>query len=901
MSPDPGSPGTTENQTGHEGTEGASHIARSVVAKVRWAERALSPWVGRWLQRQADPEAGESAPADRYSRTAVTGTTNKLLLSRVQRVAERSTVWQPDVGSLEPAMVDRFASRVVQRFSEAGARYEPQRREASPAEAPELVLAGAPGEISLEVAEPVSPTEELEVMESEEVGPRPTMAEMRAMWESQRGHPTAPPTPEQPPRRIQRARWPSEPEEEVESAEPPGRPTMAEMRAMWESQRGHPTPPPSVPDQAPPQVQRPEGRRVARRFSQVEEISPSGKTTTHVRAPDVGPAPADEPEAPPPSEEAPSGLQPPEEPPVAEAAPPGLPVVMREAEPEPPEVPPSEEPPAAETPPVAAEVKEPRPEQPPGREPPAPPGPPTVMREMESEPTAPLSPEEGPPPISEVPPSVAEPPPGAAEEPRPGPPLVEREEPPVAEAPSAAAEPSLPSPPVVMREAELGLPEAPPPEEELPVAEAPAVAAEAPPPGPAAVMREAEPELPEAPPPEEESPVAEAPAAAAEPELPEAPPPEEEPSLEAPAVAAEAPPTGPPDIMREAEPELPEAPPPEEEPLAAEVPSVAAEAPAPGPPVVMREVEPELSEGPPLEEEPPLAEIPSVAAEAPPLSPPAVMREAEPELSEAPPPEEVPPVVIEAGPPSPPVVMREEVTELPKAPSPEQEPPVAEAEAPGPPVIQRQVAPEPPPEAAEAQAPPAEEAPPSREVPAPAPRPAVAEPLTEPPAGLEEEVLARAQARAHLPLTEPLRPARGVEPELEEERVEAAEDLRRPLPPTQVAMPRPPQVQARFGEEGAVGVVRTGRPEVPLPLAPQPPAGELVQREPLAISMDLAPPLRRVEVVQRDVAVEEEEETSITEAPGVEEPKANLDDLARQIYPIIKRMLAVERERWFSR
>jgi hypothetical protein len=72
----------------------------------------------------------------------------------------------------------------------------------------------------------------------------------------------------------------------------------------------------------------------------------------------------------------------------------------------------------------------------------------------------------------------------------------------------------------------------------------------------------------------------------------------------------------------------------------------------------------------------------------------------------------------------------------------------------------------------------------------------------------------------------------------------------------------------------------------------------MIQREALAISMDLAPPPRRVDVVQRALV---EEETSVSEVPGGEQPEANLDELARQIYPLIKRMLAVERERRFSR
>jgi hypothetical protein len=65
----------------------------------------------------------------------------------------------------------------------------------------------------------------------------------------------------------------------------------------------------------------------------------------------------------------------------------------------------------------------------------------------------------------------------------------------------------------------------------------------------------------------------------------------------------------------------------------------------------------------------------------------------------------------------------------------------------------------------------------------------------------------------------------------------------------------------------------------------------------LDISLDLAPSPRRVEVVQRT------EGEAATEEPTTKEEKqgVDLDDLARQIYPLIKRMLAVEQERRSAR
>jgi hypothetical protein len=70
------------------------------------------------------------------------------------------------------------------------------------------------------------------------------------------------------------------------------------------------------------------------------------------------------------------------------------------------------------------------------------------------------------------------------------------------------------------------------------------------------------------------------------------------------------------------------------------------------------------------------------------------------------------------------------------------------------------------------------------------------------------------------------------------------------------------------------------------------PAG-LVQRQPLAISPALDTAARGIEIVQRV----ETPPAAAAEPPAAEAPQPNLDDLARQIYPLIKRMLAVERER----
>jgi hypothetical protein len=48
-------------------------------------------------------------------------------------------------------------------------------------------------------------------------------------------------------------------------------------------------------------------------------------------------------------------------------------------------------------------------------------------------------------------------------------------------------------------------------------------------------------------------------------------------------------------------------------------------------------------------------------------------------------------------------------------------------------------------------------------------------------------------------------------------------------------------------------------------------------------------------------ALPEELASTETSAAEPEAPEVNLRDLARQVYPFIKRMLALERERTFSR
>ncbi|UCC86440.1 MAG: hypothetical protein JSV81_16535 [Anaerolineales bacterium] len=640
-------------------------------------------------------------------------------------------------------------------------------------------------------------------------------------------------------------------------------------RGAWPEARPAPSPPPppaavqqspaqprtAPPDrpsiQAPKQVRQ---RRNIRPMSRVEEITPATKMKMADMATVEG------------GPEIEAGL-------AEETSPDALPPPPRAAEPSP----------AAET------------ERPPAVQRKAAPEGPATPPVTELKPEI----EAGLPPIQrEAPPEVPAAPPVAEAKPEvPGRPLVQREVPPQAPAapPAREARPEAPDLPPVQREAAPEAPAAPPAQELKPEAPGLPPAREARPAAPdlPPVQREAPPEVPAAPP-----------VAEVKPEAPDLPPVQREAPPEVPAAppAREVKPEVPdlPPAQREAAPEAPAAPPVAEvKPEAPGLPPVQPEAPpvaevkpeAPDLPLVQREAPPEVSAAPPVAEiKPEAPDLPLVQRETPPEAPAAPpAREARPEAPDL-------PLVQRAVPPE--VEIKPEAPDLPP-PQPEA-PPAREArpEAPDLPLVQR-----------EARVPPqvVKETQPPPEPPLPESEPEAALPTSEAPAaevepqlplGLEREVLARAQARAHLPLIEPLRPARGLEPE--EEHVETPQDLRKPPPVSQIRPSTPMPVlrlpQVRLGGEGEAGVAPARSDGQPLPPAPRLSAGDMLQREALAISMDLAPPPRRVEVVQR---LEGEVETVPSQA--AEGGKPDLDRLARQVYPLIKRMLAVERERRFSR
>ena len=56
--------------------------------------------------------------------TGLTSAHTQALIGRVFRLAERSQVWVPNVGSLSPHMVERFSSEVAQRYPDLARKYQ---------------------------------------------------------------------------------------------------------------------------------------------------------------------------------------------------------------------------------------------------------------------------------------------------------------------------------------------------------------------------------------------------------------------------------------------------------------------------------------------------------------------------------------------------------------------------------------------------------------------------------------------------------------------------------------------------------------------------------------------------------------------------------------------------------
>ena len=192
MSPDQELHNEANDPAGREGSTEPGDIARAGVAKIRWIQRVVSPWTRRWLQREAAPAPGEERQAPAHSQMALTTMGTDAMVNHVQRTVSRSTVWRPDVGALQPAMVDRFTGAIVQRFPEVGSKYELHPLETRVSGPSDLILAGAPGQPDLE--EPTAPEYEAEAEEPESVEPPPliTMKQLREILADRTARPSQP-------------------------------------------------------------------------------------------------------------------------------------------------------------------------------------------------------------------------------------------------------------------------------------------------------------------------------------------------------------------------------------------------------------------------------------------------------------------------------------------------------------------------------------------------------------------------------------------------------------------------------------------------------------------------------------------------------------------------------------
>ncbi len=105
------------------GSPQPNHIARSVMGKLHHTRRALSPWIRRRLETR-----GMSNAKARVIRQPVALSTsgNRVLVSRLRSVVRRGTALRYSIGSVEPRMVARFASAIVNRFPAIGDKYRPR-------------------------------------------------------------------------------------------------------------------------------------------------------------------------------------------------------------------------------------------------------------------------------------------------------------------------------------------------------------------------------------------------------------------------------------------------------------------------------------------------------------------------------------------------------------------------------------------------------------------------------------------------------------------------------------------------------------------------------------------------------------------------------------------------------
>lgn len=263
-----------ETQVVNNETGEPADLARSVLGRANGGRQMLSPWLQRQLDRRAGPATPAKTTPGLRPQPALTVGSTLGLLNRLQRTADQSAVWQPNLGSLTPHLVDHFTSRVISRFPETG-KYQVRPGQAEAANLPDFALAGV-NESSSPEPEPASAPalpftldEVRRALEGGDSGPGPSTPPSP--------RPAAPP--------VQRATAPSQPQR---SGPLPF--TMTEVRAALEQPHFTRTTPagqphstevqrasePSAPPPGRPPRVLPSGRRA---FSRVEEVSAPGART----------------------------------------------------------------------------------------------------------------------------------------------------------------------------------------------------------------------------------------------------------------------------------------------------------------------------------------------------------------------------------------------------------------------------------------------------------------------------------------------------------------------------------------------------------------------------------------------------------------------------------------------
>jgi hypothetical protein len=145
MSNEQKTPPTENNPAPQTGPEQTHNIAGAIITRSQRTRQLLSPWTRRWLPAESPGETSapeQPLPLAEQRRTTMSTEHTHTLLNRVQRTAERSTVWEPDVGSLKPGMTEPLTQTVAAhtQYRPVGVKQPAQPREESSSLATELPL-----------------------------------------------------------------------------------------------------------------------------------------------------------------------------------------------------------------------------------------------------------------------------------------------------------------------------------------------------------------------------------------------------------------------------------------------------------------------------------------------------------------------------------------------------------------------------------------------------------------------------------------------------------------------------------------------------------------------------------------------------------------------------------------